>query len=183
MAEPEPPLVWMDMEMSGLDPERCQILEIAVLLTDGDLNELAVGPHLVIHQPEAVLAAMDAWCTEHHGKSGLTAAVRRSAVTLEQAEAEVLSFLQAHTKAGTSPLCGNTVHQDRAFLRKYMPDADAHLHYRIIDVSTLKELMRRWYPGVPRFQKRETHRALDDIRESIGELRHYREHCFRTPLP
>ncbi len=178
MAEPEAPLVWMDMEMSGLDPATCEILEVAVIITDGNLNELAIGPEIVIHWPNAVLDAMDGWCTEHHGKSGLTAAVRASTTTLAEAETALLAFLQEGTPKGASPLCGNTIHQDRAFLQKGMAAVDAHLHYRNVDVSTLKELVRRWYPDLPKFEKRETHRALDDIRESIAELRYYRERVF-----
>jgi oligoribonuclease len=181
VAAADAPLVWMDLEMSGLDPASCEILEVAVVVTDGDLNELAVGPHLIVHWPDAVLNAMDAWCTEHHGASGLTAAVRRSTLTIDRAAQQVLAFLQARVPKGASPLCGNSIHQDRAFIRKSMPEVDAHLHYRNVDVSTVKELVRRWYPALPPYQKRETHRALDDIRESISELRMYREAVFRPP--
>ncbi len=177
--EPPAPLVWIDMEMSGLDPASCAVLEIAVIVTDGDLNEIAEGPDIVVHQPESVLAAMDEWNTKHHGESGLTGRVRQSSVSLEEAEREVLEFLQPLTPAGQSPLCGNSVHLDRAFLAAHMPRLHAHLHYRNIDVSTLKELVRRWYPGVPIPQKREAHRALSDIHESLAELRYYREHVFR----
>lgn len=173
------PLVWIDMEMSGLDPATCGILEIAVLVTDGDLNEIAEGPDLVIHQPDELLAAMDEWNTKHHGESGLTERVRRSKVTLADAQQQVLDFLRPLAPARKSPLCGNSVHQDRAFLARYMPDLEGYLHYRNIDVSTLKELVRRWYPDVPIPAKREAHRALSDIRESITELRYYRERVFR----
>jgi oligoribonuclease len=175
----EPPLVWVDMEMTGLDPNTHDVLEIAVLLTDDRLDEIAVGPHLIVHQPERALAKMDEWCVEHHGASGLTAAVRASRVTLRQAEADVLAFLQAHTEARKSPLAGNSVHQDRRFIARHMQALDAYLHYRIVDVSTVKELAYRWYPDLPRFQKVETHRALDDIRASVAELRYYRECVFR----
>jgi oligoribonuclease len=169
------------MEMSGLDPEQCGILEVALLVTDGDLQEIAEGPHLVVHQPDALLAAMDEWNTTQHGKSGLADAVRASTTSLADAEERILAFLQAHTPAGLSPLCGNSVHADRRFLARYMPRVEAHLHYRNIDVSTLKELVRRWYPDVPIPQKREMHRAPDDIRESIAELQYYRERVFRAP--
>lgn len=173
------PLVWIDMEMSGLDPETCAILEVAVLITNGELEEIAEGPDIVVHQPQAVLDAMDEWNTKHHGESGLTARVQASPVSLAEAEEQVLAFVAAHTEKGASPLCGNSVHQDRAFMARYMPRLNAHLHYRNVDVSTLKELVRRWYPTVPLPQKKEAHRALSDIRESVGELRYYRARVFR----
>lgn len=180
---PPAPLVWVDMEMSGLDPETCVILEIAVIVTTGELEEIAEGPDLVLHQPESVLAAMDEWNTEHHGKSGLSDRVRQSTISLAAAEDQVLRFLQPLTQPGASPLCGNSVHMDRAFMVRYMPRLTAHLHYRNIDVSTLKELVRRWYPAVPIPTKREAHRALSDIRESIDELRFYRSKVFRPAEP
>lgn len=174
-----PPLVWIDLEMSGLDPDHCQILEIAAIITDGDLNVIAEGPDLVIHQPDAVLEAMDEWCTRQHGNSGLTAAVKASTVALAEAEAQVLELVRRHCPPGKSPLCGNSIGHDRRFLIRYMPALAAHLSYRNIDVSSIKELVRRWYPNVSAPPKRETHRALDDIRESIAELRFYRENVFR----
>lgn len=174
-----PPLVWVDLEMSGLDPESHQILEIAVIITDGGLAELAEGPDLVLHQPDEVLAAMDEWCTRQHGASGLTAAVRASTVSLADAEAQVLALLRERCPAGRSPLCGNSIGHDRRFLIRYMPAVAAHLSYRNVDVSSIKELAKRWYPQLTPPPKRETHRALDDIRESIAELRFYREHIFR----
>ncbi|MFY0536593.1 oligoribonuclease [Nannocystis pusilla] len=174
-----PPLVWIDLEMSGLDPDHCQILEIAAIITDGDLNIVAEGPDLVIHQPDAVLDAMDEWCTRQHGNSGLTAAVKASTVALAEAEAQVLELVRSHCPPGKSPLCGNSIGHDRRFLVRYMPALVGHLSYRNIDVSSIKELVRRWYPTVSAPAKRETHRALDDIRESIAELRFYREHVFR----
>ena len=174
-----PPLVWMDLEMSGLDPDTCQILEIATLVTDGDLNVVAEGPDIVIHQPDNVLAAMDAWCTQQHGTSGLTAQVQASTVSLAEAEARTLEFLRAHCPPGKSPLCGNSIGHDRRFLLRYMPQVASYLHYRSVDVSSIKELTRRWYPALSAPRKGETHRALDDIRESIAELRHYRERVFR----
>lgn len=173
------PLVWMDLEMSGLDPDRCAILEIATIVTDGELNVLAEGPDIVVHQDDDVLAAMDEWCTTHHGGSGLTAQVRASTVSLADAERLTLEFLTAHTSAKQSPLCGNTIWQDRRFLVRHMPQLEAHLHYRLVDVSTIKELVKRWYPQLKAPGKSESHRALDDIRESIAELRFYREHVFR----
>lgn len=173
------PLVWIDMEMSGLDPSGCRILEIATVITDGRLEILAEGPDLVVHQPDAVLDAMDEWCTRHHGESGLTDQVRASSVSEAEAEHQTLEFLARFTQAGTSPLCGNSVHQDRRFIARYMPKLDAFLHYRLVDVSTLKELQRRWYPELKAPSKHETHRALDDIRESIEELRFYRGALFR----
>lgn len=180
MPEPPAPLVWLDMEMTGLDERTCVILEIAALITDADLSEIGEGFHIVVHQPEAALAAMDDWCTAHHAKSGLTAAVRASTTWQSEAERRFLAFLSAQTTAGASPLCGNSVHVDRRFLARHMPAVDAFLHYRIVDVSTLKELVKRWYPELPHFQKRDGHRALDDIRASIAELRYYREKVFRT---
>ena len=178
--EPPAPLVWIDMEMSGLDPGTCVILEVAVLVTDGDLNEIAEGPDIVVHQSDHVLDAMDAWNTKHHGESGLTGRVKTSSVTVEEAEAAVLAFLAAHTAEGKSPLAGNSVHQDRAFIDRYMPKLAAYLHYRNVDVSTVKELSKRWYPDLPRFDKKQAHRALSDIRESVAELRYYREKIFRS---
>jgi oligoribonuclease len=174
-----PPLVWIDLEMSGLEPDRCQILEIAAIITDGDLNIVAEGPDLVIHQPDEVLDAMDEWCTRQHGNSGLTAAVKASTVALAEAEAQVLGLVRAYCPPGKSPLCGNSIGHDRRFLIRYMPALAGYLSYRNIDVSSIKELVRRWYPTVSAPAKRETHRALDDIRESIAELRFYREHVFR----
>ena len=178
---PPPPLAWVDLEMTGLDPDRCVVLEVAAMITDGDLNEVATFEGLVIHHDAPVLEAMDAWPKEHHAKSGLTAASLRSTVDTAAAEEALLAFLMAHTKPGESPLCGNSVHVDRAFLRRHLPRVEAHFHYRNVDVSTVKELAKRWYPGLPLFQKQQTHRALDDIRESLAELRYYRERVFLPP--
>lgn len=179
MPEALPPLVWIDLEMSGLDAEQCRILEIASIVTDAELQILAEGPELVTHQPDSVLEAMDEWNTRHHEASGLTQQVRESSLTVEEAEARTLTFLEQHTTPGVSPLCGNTIWRDRRFISRYMPRLDAFLHYRLIDVSTVKELCRRWRPDVGIPEKSETHRALGDIRESIAELRFYREHLFR----
>lgn len=167
--------------MTGLDPDRERIIEIAVLITDAQLEITAEGPDLVIHQPDTLLDQMDGWNRKHHSASGLLERVRASTVSEAEAEAEVLAFLRAHVPERSVPLAGNSIHQDRRFLRRYMPRVDAHLHYRNVDVSTVKELARRWYPeiyaGAP--EKRGTHRALDDIRESIAELRYYRAQMFR----
>jgi oligoribonuclease len=175
-------LVWMDLEMTGLDPERERIIELAVLITDANLELVAEGPELVIHQPDEVLAAMDEWNTKHHTASGLVERVRASTVTEAEAEAAVLAFIAAHcTPKERPPLAGNSIHQDRRFIHRYLPALDARLHYRMVDVSTIKELGRRWYPAIydRRPAKNESHRALDDIRESIAELRFYRDEMFR----
>ena len=175
-------LLWLDMEMTGLDPARERVLEIATIVTDEALAEVAAGPELVIHQPDEVLAAMDRWNTEHHGASGLTERSRTSTVTEADAEAQTLAFVDAHFGPKDRPvLCGNSIHQDRRFIRRYLPAFDARLHYRMIDVSTVKELGRRWYPAAMATQpaKAENHRALDDIRESIAELRWYKAQLFR----
>jgi oligoribonuclease len=176
-------LVWIDMEMTGLDAERERVIEIAVIVTEGDLSPVAEGPDLVIHQPDAILDAMDEWNRTHHGESGLTAKVRASSVSEAEAEAEVVAFLRNHCVEKRAVLAGNSIHQDRRFIRRYMPKLDAFLHYRQVDVSSVKELVKRWYPEVMAKSpvKKETHRALDDIRESIEELRYYRENAFRTP--
>ena len=173
-------LVWMDMEMTGLDPERDVILEIATIVTDGNLNVIAEGPVLAVHQPDVLLDAMDDWNTKTHGNSGLTERVRNSNTDTRAAEQATLEFLRQYVKAGSSPLCGNSIHQDRRFLVKYMPELEAYMHYRNIDVSTVKELAKRWKPSVvASFQKKGAHQALDDIRESIAEMLHYREHFIQ----
>lgn len=169
------PLVWVDMEMSGLVPERDRILEVAIVVTDGELNTVAEAPVWVVHQPEEVLDAMDAWNKGTHGRSGLIDKVRASKFSEAEVEARILAFLAQHVAAGTAPLAGNTVHQDRRFMARYMPAFDAYLHYRIVDVSTLKELARRWRPDVlAGLVKESKHEALADVHESIEELRHYR---------
>ncbi len=169
------------MEMTGLDASRDQILEIASLVTDSDLNVLAEGPNLAIRQPEEMLAAMDEWNRTHHGASGLIDRVRASEETVESAERKTLEFLAPWCKPRSSPLCGNSVWQDRRFIARLMPGLDRFLHYRLIDVSTIKELAARWYPGEPPVKKKETHLALSDIRESLEELRHYRRRLFVPP--
>ncbi|MFC3678762.1 oligoribonuclease [Bacterioplanoides pacificum] len=170
-------LVWMDLEMTGLDPEQDVIIEIATIVTDKDLNIIAEGPVLAVHQPDVLLDAMDDWNTKTHGNSGLTKRVRESQTNARAAELQTLEFLQQYVKAGASPLCGNSIHQDRRFLVKYMPELEAYMHYRNIDVSTLKELAKRWKPEVvSSFNKKGAHQALDDIKESIDEMLHYRQH-------
>ena len=173
-------LVWMDLEMTGLDPERDCILEIATLITNNALDVVAEGPVLAIHQPADVLAQMDQWNREHHAASGLTQRVSTSVVTAAEAEARTLEFARQYCSERSSPLCGNSICQDRRFLARYMPALEAYLHYRNLDVSTVKELVRRWYPhGPPPPEKRHSHLALDDIRESIAELRFYRQYYFK----
>jgi len=181
MAEPAADLlVWMDLEMSGLDVERDTILEIATLVTRNDLEIVAEGPTIVIGHPASVIEGMDDWNREHHAASGLSERVLRSSIRLAEAEATTLDFIRRHVSEHSSPLCGNSIHQDRRFLARYMPSLDAYLHYRNIDVSTVKELVRRWYPAGPDApEKKHAHLALDDIRESIDELRFYRQHFFR----
>lgn len=176
------PLIWIDLEMTGLDIERDRILEVAVLVTDGALEEIEEGPDLVVHAPEAALEHMADYVRQMHMTSGLIDAVRASTRTVEDAEREVLAFVRAHVpEADSAPLAGNSVHSDRMFIRRFMPALDAHLHYRNVDVSTLKELVRRWYPEcyAARPDKGGGHRALADIRESLEELRYYRDRVFR----
>ncbi len=169
-------LIWIDLEMTGLDPETHKIIEIASIVTDSELNILAEGPVLAIHQPESELDKMDDWCTNTHTGSGLVDRIRKSDVTEEQAVAQTIEFLEKWVPRGKSPICGNSIGQDRRFLYKHMPLLEEYFHYRYIDVSTLKELTRRWKPGVlDGFSKTGTHLALDDIRESIAELKYYRE--------
>ncbi|XP_023680422.1 small fragment nuclease [Paramormyrops kingsleyae] len=175
-------LVWVDLEMTGLDIEKDKIIEMACIITDSDMNVLAEGPNLIINQSDELLDSMSDWCKEHHGKSGLTQAVRDSKISLQQAEYEFLSFVRQHTPPGHCPLAGNSVHADKKFLDKYMPQFMHHLHYRIIDVSTIKELCRRWFPIEYKLapQKKASHRALDDIQESIKELQYYKANVFKT---
>ncbi|MCR6653421.1 MAG: oligoribonuclease [Cellvibrionaceae bacterium] len=174
-------LIWIDLEMTGLSPERDVIIEIATIVTDANLNVLAEGPALAIHQCDAVLAGMDEWNTRQHGGSGLTDRVRASSVTTRDAEQATLDFLAAWVPAGKSPMCGNSICQDRRFLARYMPRLEAYFMYRNLDVSTLKELARRWYPDVfGGFSKQSSHLALDDIRDSIAELKHYRSTMLRA---
>ncbi|WP_108445866.1 oligoribonuclease [Halomonas denitrificans] len=174
-------LIWIDLEMTGLDPNRERIIEIATLVTDADLNTVAEGPVIAVHQPDALLDAMDEWNTRTHGASGLVQRVKESRIDTAEAERRTLEFLAAHVEAGASPMCGNSIHQDRRFLEREMPELLAFFHYRNLDVSTLKELAKRWNPGaLAGFQKRNVHLAMDDIRESIAELAHYRTTFLKT---
>ena len=173
-------LIWIDLEMTGLDPDRDVIIEMATIVTDSDLNTLAEGPVIAIHQPEEILAGMDEWNTRQHGQSGLTQRVRESTVSMAEAEAQPLAFLEQWVPKRSSPICGNSICQDRRFLYRHMPRLEGYFHYRNLDVSTLKELAARWAPQVREsFKKGNTHLALDDIRESIAELRHYRDHFIK----
>ena len=173
-------LIWVDIEMSGLDPEVDRVLEVAVVITDSNLNTVAEGPVLVVHQSNALLDGMDAWNKSTHAKSGLIARVQASTFTEADVENRLVEFLQQHVPAGVSPLCGNSVHQDRRFMVKYLPKFEAYVHYRNLDVSTLKELMRRWKPELAAgMTKHGRHEALADIYESIDELKYYREHFLK----
>ncbi len=173
-------LVWIDLEMTGLDPERERIIEIATLVTDPNLEVLAEGPELVVSQPKALLDAMSDWCVQHHGASGLTQRVLDSTVTEADAEQQTIEFLKQWVEPGKAPLCGNSIGQDRRFLAKYMPQLEGLLNYRNLDVSSIKILAKHWRPDIADgVVKQNTHRALDDIRESIAELRYYRDHFFR----
>jgi len=173
-------LVWIDLEMTGLEPAKHVIIEIASLVTDGDLNVLAEGPNLAIKRTDADLSLMDAWNVATHTRSGLVDRIKNEGVDIEEAERETLAFVRKWVAKGMSPLAGNSIAQDRRFLRREMPKLDAYLHYRNVDVSTIKELAKRWYPVGPRaLEKKQAHQALGDILESVAELRWYREHYFR----
>ncbi len=175
-------LIWIDLEMTGLDPYKNTIIEIATLVTDVHLNVIEEGPILAIHQSDEVLAGMDEWCTTHHSQSGLTERVQQSNIELKTAERLTLNFLQRHVPASTSPICGNSIGQDRRFLYHYMPDLEGYFHYRHIDVSTLKELAQRWLPQLAKFEKESKHLAMNDIYESIEELKYYRQHFLRLAI-
>lgn len=179
-AETHAPLIWIDMEMSGLDHEKDVILEVATIITNGSLEIIAEGPDLVIHHGKELLESMDDWNREHHRKSGLWKAVLDSTTTLADAERQTLEFIMQHCQPGKSPLCGNSIWQDRRFINRYMKDVDRYLHYRMIDVSTIKEVARRWHPMIldKKEKKKGNHRALDDIRESIAELKYYKDNLF-----
>lgn len=178
MAVDENNLIWIDLEMTGLEPQQDQIIEIATVVTDANLKILAQGPVIAIHQPDEVLQAMDDWNTRHHAASGLTRRVQQSSSNIADAERETLEFLRAYVAPGKSPMCGNSICQDRRFMARLMPELEAFFHYRNLDVSTLKELARLWKPELTGgFVKQGAHLALDDILESIAELEYYRE-CF-----
>ena len=180
MAQDASRLIWIDMEMSGLSPDQDRILELAVVITTSQLDVVAEGPVLVVHQDDAVLDGMDAWNRGTHGKSGLTDRVKASTVPEVDAESRMIAFLAEHVPAGASPMCGNSICQDRRFLARYMPKLEEYFHYRNLDVSTLKELAKRWKPALLNgFSKHGKHEALADIYESIEELRYYREHFIR----
>jgi len=173
-------LVWIDLEMTGLDPEKERIIEIATIVTDSQLNTIAEGPVIAVHQPDALLASMDEWCTRTHAKTGLTQRVKDSAIGEVEAARKTIKFLETHVERGCSPLCGNSIGQDRRFLVKYMPELERYFHYRNLDVSSIKEIARRWKPEILEgLSKKNTHLALDDIRESIEELQYYRETFFK----
>jgi len=180
MAQDPNALIWIDMEMSGLNPETDRVLEIAIVITDAQLNVLTEAPVLVVHQDDAVLDAMDNWNQSTHKKSGLIDRVKASTLNEAEVEAQMMAFLEQHVPSGASPICGNSVHQDRRFLVRYLPKLDAYFHYRLIDVSTLKELARRWKPEViAGMVKHGKHEALADIHESIEELRYYRAQIMK----
>jgi oligoribonuclease len=171
-------LVWMDLEMTGLDPEGAVIIEIATIVADGQLRILAEGPNIAIRYPEDILSGMDNWSREHHRASGLLLRVAASPYDCSGAEQATLTFLRQHCRQGASPICGNSIWQDRRFLIKYMPELHSFFHYRNIDVSSIHELVKRWYPSLPAYEKQKAHTALSDIRESIKELAYYREKVF-----
>ncbi len=180
MAQDSNNLIWIDLEMTGLDPAHDYIIEIATVVTDSALNVIAEGPVLAIHQDDEVLEAMDEWNTRQHGNSGLTERVRASTCTEAEAERQTLEFLQRYVPAGTSPMCGNSICQDRRFLARSMPELERFFHYRNLDVSSLKELAIRWAPEIAgALTKQSAHRAMEDILESVNELRYYREHLFK----
>jgi oligoribonuclease len=173
-------LIWIDLEMTGLEPKQDKVIEIATIVTDKDLNILAQGPEIAIHQSDEVLSGMDEWNTSHHGRSGLTQRVKDSQFNEQQAIDQTIEFLMQYVPASSSPMCGNTICQDRRFLAEHMIELEEYFHYRHIDVSTLKELAARWKPSLPKgFVKKGSHLAMDDIKESIAELVYYREHFIK----
>lgn len=170
-------LVWLDLEMTGLDVEKCKIIEIAAIITDKKLNVIAEAEPIAIHQSDEIMGGMDEWCTTTHAQTGLTQRVKESSFTVEQAEQEIISFIRKYVPYQTSPLCGNSIWQDRRFLSKYMPKIDDYCHYRVLDVTSIK-LLNDYWGGKENYHKQNTHKALDDIRESIGELKFYKEKIF-----
>lgn len=180
MAQNQNYLIWVDMEMTGLVPETDRIIEVAFIITDNDLNTVAEAPVLVVHQPDSVMDGMDAWNKSAHGKSGLIEKVKASALNDAQAEEQMLAFLKEYVPARTSPMCGNSICQDRRFMARWMPKLEEYFHYRNLDVSTLKELAKRWKPAMAKgVKKHGKHEALADIYESIEEMKHYREHFIK----
>jgi len=182
MAKSKKNLIWIDLEMTGLDTNNDYIIEIATIVTDGDLNVIAEGPMIAIHQSDEILDAMDEWNTRQHGGSGLVDRIKATRVTEADAEQQTLDFLKEHVPAGVSPMCGNSICQDRRFMARIMPELEAYFHYRNLDVSSLKELARRWAPKVEKsFKKKSSHLAMDDVKDSIRELQHYRELFIKLP--
>ncbi len=180
MAQNANNLIWIDLEMTGLDTQNDVIIEIATIVTDAQLNQLAEGPVLAIHQPDEILAGMDEWNQKQHGKSGLIERVKNSQLTEQEAEQQTINFLREYVPAKASPMCGNSICQDRRFLARCMPELEGFFHYRNLDVSTLKELAKRWSPDITKgLVKKGAHLALDDVKESIEELRYYREHLLK----
>ena len=175
-------LIWIDLEMTGLDPDNDQIIEVAVAITDHHLSEIIEGPNLVVGQSKKLMDSMDAWNTKQHKKSGLYSKVIHSPNTLKGVESEVMAFLKQHSLPSVSPMCGNSICQDRQFLRRWMPEVHGYFHYRNLDVSTVKILASMWDPKIPNFKKKGSHRAIDDVRESISELRYYRKMMFTKSL-
>jgi oligoribonuclease len=179
MAKNDLNLIWIDLEMTGLDPDTDVIIEIATIVTDSNLNVLAEGPSIVVHQPDLILDTMNEWCVNQHGKSGLTQRVRDSKISLEEAEQQTIDFVSQFVDKGKSPICGNSIGQDRRFLVREMPALEEYFHYRNLDVSSVKEIARRWKPELlAGLKKNGSHLAMDDIKDSIDELRYYREHFF-----
>ncbi len=172
-------LIWIDLEMTGLDPMTDRIIEVATIVTNKHLEEVAVGPVIAVHQPASLITGMDEWNTNQHGKSGLIERVRKSTINEEQAEKATIEFLQKYVPSNTSPMCGNSICQDRRFLARSMPELEKYFHYRNLDVSSLKELANRWYPKIAKgYSKESKHLALDDIRDSIDELKYYRQNLL-----
>ena len=182
MAQDANNLIWIDLEMTGLDTFNDVIIEIATIVTDANLNTLAEGPVFAIHQSDETMAKMDEWNTKQHGKSGLTERVKNSTTSVEEAEEKTIEFLREYVPAAASPMCGNSICQDRRFLARCMPELEDFFHYRNLDVSTLKELAKRWAPAISKgYRKKGAHLALDDIKESIEEMQYYREHFIKIP--
>lgn len=180
MADAEQRFIWLDMEMTGLEPKTDHILEIATIVTDGQLNIIAEGPNIAVFQDDSVLDKMDEWCQKQHTKSGLVDKVKQSKITVDDAQKQTLDFIKEHVKPNVSPMCGNTIYQDRRFLYEWMPELEAYFHYRNLDVSTIKELAKIWAPDIYKgVTKKGMHLALDDIKESIAELQYYRDHFFK----
>ena len=178
MTQSQANLIWIDLEMTGLDTDNDHIIEIATIITDSQLNILEEGPTIAIHQPDEILNAMDEWNTKQHGKSGLIERIRNTSINTVEAESMTLEFVKRFVPEKTSPMCGNSICQDRRFMHRLMPTLEQYFHYRNLDVSSVKEMVSRWAPDKPQFKKQSSHLAMDDIRDSINELKFYREHFF-----